>query len=73
MIPLCKECGNESNPEYTMIAAENGCPGEPDLHFCRECFNRSMGFWNLISDAIKSGKVTREQVEEEIRKEEYDG
>lgn len=61
----CKDCGAPADPECTERFVDLG---EPDLHFCKPCHERSMLLLNSIIEAIKQGKTTIEDVEAAMNK-----
>ena len=63
---ICRECGSPANPECTVKAEEFCMPGRPDLHFCTKCHRQAFDQADLIFDAVRSGKITIEEVSRTI-------
>lgn len=59
-------CSMVANPENTMVAAENGHPGEEDLHFCDSCKAEREYFCDNILTAMAEGWLSKDELDEEI-------
>lgn len=63
MANKCKECGAEADPNSTF----EGPDGLDDLYFCKKCRDTANYMWGLIENAVVSGDLSIEKLEESLR------